>query len=362
MTSVVTFGEIMGRLKPPGFTRLRQGLPGPLEVTFAGAEANVAASLAQFGMDATFVTALPNNDLADACIGALQRCGVASHIIRADYGRLGLYFVEAGANQRPSRVLYDREHSTISMTDPESYDWGSIFESVDWFHVTGITPALSRVAAAATLAAVKAAKAQGLMVSCDLNFRAKLWRWDGGADNRQLANRVMSDILPSVDVLIANEEDCGDVLGIRAESSDVHAGRLDVARYPDVARKVVARFPNVRMVATTLRQSISASHNNWGAMLYTAEADSAVFAPELQDEYRPYEIRNIVDRVGGGDAFAAGLIFALNSEDYRSHREALHFAVAASCLAHSIEGDFNFSDRSEVDALVAGSGAGRVIR
>jgi 2-dehydro-3-deoxygluconokinase len=362
MNSVVTFGEIMGRLTPPGFMRLRQCLPGTLHVTFAGAEANVAASLAFLGAEAKFVTALPDNDLADACIAALQSTGIASHIVRAGYGRLGLYFVEAGANQRPSRVLYDRAESTISLTDPSAYDWPSIFEGADWFHVTGITPAISAAAAEATISAVSAAQQAGLTVSCDLNFRGKLWRWEEGTSTRDLAGRVMSDVLERVDVLIANEEDCGDVLGIRAEDSDVHSGKLEVDRYPDVARTVVQRFPRIQMVATTLRQSISASYNKWGAMLYEAAQDRAYFAPQASGEYSPYEIRNIVDRVGGGDAFAAGLIFALRSPDYAGSQEALGFATAASCLAHSIEGDFNYSSRAEVDALAGGSASGRVVR
>ncbi|MAI70827.1 MAG: carbohydrate kinase [Rhodopirellula sp.] len=362
MKSIITFGEIMGRLTPPGFVRLGQGLPGTLEVTFAGAEANVAASLAFFGADAKFVTALPHNDLADACIASLQATGMASHIVRTDYGRMGLYFLEKGANQRPSRVIYDRDHSAISLTEPQVYDWSGIFTDGQWFHVTGITPAISSQAAEATVAAVRAAKQAGLTVSCDLNFRAKLWQWEPETSKRDLAKRVMSEVLTSVDVLIANEEDCGDVLGIRGEHADVHSGKLDSASYPEVARQVVADFPNIGIVATTLRESLSASHNNWGAMLYAAQSETAIFSPRRSSDYAPYEIRNIVDRVGGGDSFAAGLIFALTNPDYSSLEEALDFAVAASCLAHSIEGDFNHSSRAEVDALAGGSGSGRVVR
>ncbi len=362
MTRIVTFGEIMGRLTPPGFQRIRQSLPGDLQVSFAGAEANVAASLALLGADAMFVTALPENDLADACVAALQSCSVALHLVRTDFGRLGLYFVETGANQRPSRVLYDRDHSAISMTDREAYDWPRIFHSADWFHVTGITPAISPLAAEAALDAVRAAKSAGLAVSCDLNFRGKLWRWERGTPPRDLARRVMSEILEAVDVLIANEEDCEDVLGIRAEQTDVDAGRIAIDRYPDVARHVVRQFPNIGLVATTLRESITASHNNWGAMLYEASSDNALFAPQHEGEYRPYEIRNIVDRVGAGDAFAAGLIFALTCDDYDTMDGCLKFAVAASCLAHSIEGDFNHCGRAEIDALAGGSVSGRVVR
>ncbi len=362
MTRIVTFGEIMGRLTPPGFTRLRQGLPGTLDVSFAGAEANVAASLSFLGADATFVTALPDNELSDACIAMLQSTGMACHIIRADYGRLGLYFLETGANQRPSRVIYDRDESAISLTDSAAYDWSSVFDGADWFHVTGITPALSAAAAEATIDAVRQAQASGLTVSCDLNFRGKLWRWDDSVSPRELAGRVMRDVLPHVDVLIANEEDCGDVLGIRALGADIAGGQLNVARYPDVAIQVIHEFPNISLVATTLRESISASHNNWGAMLFDVVSDHAYFAPRAGEKYQPYEIRNIVDRVGGGDAFAAGLIFALTCEDYDGPQQALDFAVAASCLAHSVRGDFNFCSRGEVDALVTGSGSGRVVR
>ncbi|MGB7345654.1 MAG: sugar kinase [Pirellulaceae bacterium] len=360
MKRIVTFGEIMGRLTPPGFTRLRQGLPGTLNVSYAGAEANVAASISMLGGEASFVTALPNNDLTDACIASLQATGMASHIIRTEYGRLGLYFLETGANQRPSRVIYDRDHSAISLTDPAAYDWPSIFTGASWFHVTGITPALSGATAQATIDSVSAAKAAGLTVSCDLNFRGKLWQWDESVSNRELAGRVMRDVLPFVDVLIANEEDCSDVLGIIA--GDVHSGQLDVQRYPEVARQIVSEFPNIQMVATTLRESLSASHNRWGAMLYDAASDEAEFSPQVSGQYQPYEIRNIVDRVGGGDSFAAGLIFALTSDDYVTAADALNFAVAASCLAHSVPGDFNYATRAEVDALASGSASGRVVR
>jgi len=363
MTRVVTFGEIMARLAPPGFLRLRQAVPGTLEVTFAGAEANVAASLVNLGSAAALVTALPDNPLADACVQTLRGLGIdTQYILRANAGRLGLYFVETGANQRPSRVLYDRAGSSISLAAPDAFDWNVIFDGVSWFHVTGITPALSRRAADATLHAVQCAKRHGLTVSCDLNFRGKLWRWEPPTPARDLAGRVMRQVLPHVDVLIANEEDCGDVLGIRAGQTDVEAGQLDVEHYPDMARQVVAQFPNMRFVATTLRQSISASHNNWGAMLLDVVADDAHFAPCRDGAFQPYEIRNIVDRVGGGDAFAAGLIFGLTQGGRTDTSRALDFATAASCLAHSIRGDFNFVSRPEVEALVGGGASGRVVR
>jgi len=353
----------MARLSPPGFLRLQQVLPGSLDVTFAGAEANVAVSLAQLGANVGVVTALPRNTLAAACLSTLRSMGVDTDgVVQSDEGRFGLYFVEAGANQRPSRVEYDRSGSTISLTSAEQYDWETIFSGAQWLHVTGITPALSRQAAAATMHAVQKAKDAQLNVSCDLNYRAKLWRWEEGTEPTQLAGRVMRELLPFVDLLIANEADCGDVLGIRAGQSDLHSGSIDIEAYPDVARQVISEFSNIRMIGTTLRQSISASHNDWGAMLYDATHDRALFAPQENGEFRPYEIRNIIDRVGGGDSFAAGLLFALDSEEFPELEDALRFAAAASCLAHSVVGDFNYSSRAEIDALMGGSTSGRVVR
>ena len=363
MAHFITFGEIMMRMAPPGFLRLQQTLPGSVDVTFAGAEANVAASLSMLGADVGFITALPDNPLADACLNTLRGLGIGtSGVLRSTEGRLGIYFVEAGANQRPSRVTYDREGSSIGLASPGAWDWDRLLLGARALHVTGITPALSKEAAQSTLAAVQAAQTHQVQVSCDLNYRAKLWNWQPGTARQQLAGETMSQILPFIDVLIANEADCGDVLGIHAGHSHVESGNVEVDAYPDVARQVADRFPNIKLVATTLRESISASHNNWGAMLFDVAGDKAFFAPETAGIYEPYEIRNIVDRVGGGDSFSAGLLFALNHEDYQGPREALQFAAAASCLAHSVVGDFNFSCRAEVDALMGGSSAGRVVR
>lgn len=363
MADFVTFGEIMMRMAPPGFLRLQQTLPGSLEITFAGAEANVAASLSMLGAKVRFVTALPGNPLTDACVQNLRGLGIdTSHVLRRDEGRLGIYFVEAGANQRPSRVTYDREGSTISLQNADAYDWKSILAEAHSLHISGITPALSESAAQATLRAVQVAQELDVQVSCDLNYRAKLWNWRPGTDRKDLAAEVMSEILPHVDILIANEADCGDVLNIHAGDSEVESGNVQVDAYPDVARQVAGRFPNLSLIATTLRESVSASHNNWGAMLFDVQQDQASFAPEVDGQYQPYQIRNIVDRVGGGDAFAAGLLFALNHDDYPTHADALRFACASSCLAHSVLGDFNFSSRSEVDALAGGSVSGRVVR
>ncbi|ARN56956.1 sugar kinase [Sedimentisphaera salicampi] len=362
MKKVVTFGEIMGRIMPEGFMRFRQCLPGKVDMLFAGAEANVAVSVSQLGGEAEFVTALPENDIASACIAELSSLGVAtSHIIRSD-GRLGLYFTEPGANQRPSRVIYDRSYSAISKAEPADYDWDGVFSDAGWLHISGITPAISKNAAESTLAAVKKAKQAGVTISCDLNFRAKLWKWKQGIEPQALAREVMSEIVSGVDVLIANEEDADCVLGIKAENTDVEAGSLDVQAYKDVAAKISRAFPNIEKIATTFRESVSASHNNWGAMLYDCKQAKAFYAPTEAGEYQPYRITDIVDRVGGGDAFAAGLIFALNTPELSGCREAVSFAAASSCLAHSIKGDFNFSTRSEVEALAGGNASGRVVR
>ncbi|GAB4182837.1 MAG: hypothetical protein Fur0032_23860 [Terrimicrobiaceae bacterium] len=363
MNTIVTFGEVMGRLAPEGFLRFRQSLPGKLDLTFGGAESNVAASLAQLGASARFVTALPRHPIADACVAVFTGLGVdTSCIVRNDAGRLGLYFLENGANQRPSNVIYDRAYSAISLTPASDYPWDRIFSDAKWLHTTGITPALSRTAAESVIHAVKSAKAAGLMVSCDLNFRKKLWNWEPGTDSKALAGNTMREVLPYVDVLIANEEDAADVLGIHAANTDVDSGQLDISAFPEVADKIAKEFQNIRQVAITLRESISASNNNWGAMLYDVATGGAHFAPMRDGQYRPYEIRNIVDRVGGGDSFGAGLIFALNTPELSEPSRAISFAVAASCLCHSISGDINYTSRSEVEALMKGSGSGRVVR
>ena len=362
MKPIVTFGEIMCRLASPGNLRLRQ--TRELEVTYAGAEASVAASICNFGGVARYVTALPKHALAEATMDTLRAVGIDTRfVLRTDNGRLGLYFLETGANQRPSNVIYDRADSAIACTSADQYDWDAVFDGAQWLHLSGITPALSKIAAEATLVSAQRAKAAGLQVSIDLNFRKKLWQWDPPKPPRELAEETVRTILPFVDVVIANEEDCSDVLSIHAADTDVHAGTLNTARYPDVARQVVSQFSNVRKVAITLRESLSATHNNWGAMLYDAELDLPFFAPlDADGEYKSYQIKNIVDRVGGGDAFAGGLIFALTTPELGEPQMAVKYAVAASCLKHSIKGDFNFSTRAEVETLKGGSASGRVVR
>ncbi|HEY3378643.1 MAG TPA: sugar kinase [Armatimonadota bacterium] len=362
--SIVTFGEVMGRIAPRGELRFVQALPGAMEFTFGGGEANVAVSLALFGADATFVTALPKNPIADACVMTLRGLGVhTDKIVRTANGRLGLYYLETGANQRASNVVYDRDDSSLMLTQATAYDWASLFAGARWFHFTGITPALSANTAEATLLAAQAAKAAGLTVSCDLNFRKKLWTWQPGTKQRDLAEATMRKILPFVDVVIANEEDAEKVLGIHAAGADIEGGALNVEAYRDVAAQIVSQFPNVSKVAITLRESISATHNNWGGMLFDAATGQACFAPlDGAGNYTPYEIRDIVDRVGGGDSFGAGLIFALTTDGLNTPENAIRYAVAASCLKHSILGDFNYATRAEVEGLMAGQASGRVNR
>jgi 2-dehydro-3-deoxygluconokinase len=364
MAKLVTFGDIMRRLQTQAGRRFRQSIPGDMEVIFGGAEANVAASFALLGGEASFVTAMPDNTISDACLGSLRAVGVdVSHIVRSKKGRLGIYFAEAGADQRPGNVIYDRDYSSVSMENTGNYRWNRIFKGADWFHTTGITPALSKIAARVAQNAVEVAKKAGLTVSCDLNFRKKLWRWEEGTGANDLAGRVMSKLLPFVDVLIANEEDVGDVLGIKDDSLDTAGGAIDVQKYPGIAKKVAQKFPNIKKIAFTLRESISATHNNWGCMIYDTASASAHFAPLSGASYNPYHITDIVDRIGGGDSFGAALIYASLDDELKSSDDKIAaFAAAASCLCHSIYGDFNYSTKNEVLALMNGSTSGRIVR
>jgi 2-dehydro-3-deoxygluconokinase len=360
----LSFGEIMLRVAPPGFLRFRQVLPGAVQVTFGGGEANVCASLAMLGRPTRYLTALPKHPMAQSIVDTLRGLGIDTGcILRREAGRLGIYFVETGANQRGSQVIYDREHSAISLADPEEYDFFAALEGTTRLHVTGITPAISENAFRATLELTRRAHELGVTVSCDLNFRKKLWRWRPTADAPSLARECMSEILENVDLVIGNEEDAEKVLGIQAEGTSVETGTINARAYHQVARRIREQFPNVSLVAITLRESVSASHNNWGAMLFDCKADKAHLAPLDEDgNYRPYEIRDIVDRVGAGDSFAAGLIYALDSKDTGDPFDALRFAVAASCLKHSIHGDFNYVTVDEIKALAAGQASGRVQR
>lgn len=341
--TIVTFGEIMLRLAPPGFERFLQ--TPQFVATFGGGEANVAVQLAMLGMPAAYVTVLPDkHPVADAVIGELRRFGVdASRIVRGK-GRMGIYYLEAGANQRPSKVVYDRESSAIALAKPGDIDWDKAFEGAGWFHITGITPAISATAAALALESAEKARAKGLTVSCDLNYRKNLWKWG------KPAAEVMRELTKFVDIAIANEEDVQMTLGIQA-AVDVRSGNLDPARYEQLTAEVLAEFPNLKAIAITLRESKSASHNGWSACLN----DRQEFIVS-----RHYDITHIVDRVGGGDSFAGGLIYGFQM--LPTHREALEFAVAASCLKHSVPGDFSRFTVDEVKALLKEGGSGRVQR
>ncbi len=342
MSKIVTFGEIMLRLKSPGNERFFQS--PMLEATFGGGEANVAVGLARYGLDTAFVSLIPNNKIGDSCVSELRKHGVDTTDIIRKGDRLGIYFLEAGANQRPSRVIYDRAHSSISEAKAGDINWSTIFSSASWFHITGITPAISASAAELSLESVKKAKDMGITVSCDLNYRNKLWKYG------KEAPEVMGELVKYVDVIIGNEEDCQKSLGINVDV-DVEGGSLDATKYKNLTNKVMEKFPNIKKMAITMRESHSANDNGWSAVLNNR--DGFIVS-------RKYEIKNIVDRVGGGDSFASGLIYGLNT--YSEDVEALNFAVAASCLKHSILGDLPLLTVDEVLSLSGGDASGRVQR
>lgn len=333
----------MLRLATPG--HLRFGQASSYEATYGGGEANVAVSLSNFGMDAEFVTRLPENDIADACLRELRGLGVGTgHIVRGG-DRMGIYFLETGAVSRASKVIYDRAGSSFAGIAPGMVDWDEVFRGADWFHWTGITPAVSEGAAEACLEAVKAADRLGLRISCDLNFRKKLWKWG------KTASEVMPGLVSYCDVIIGNEEDAEKVFGIKPEGFRAEEGRIESARFGAVAKSLVQLFPKASKVAITLRGSINADHNTWGAVLYDGE--------RLLESKR-YDISDIVDRVGGGDSFGGGLIYGLLN--YDDDGKALDFAVAASCLKHTVPGDYNRVSVAEVETLMQGNGSGRVSR
>ena len=339
---IVTFGEIMMRLNPEGYRRFVQA--DRFEASYAGGEANVAVSLANYGIDASFVTKLPANPLGESARNAVRRFGVDTSSIVWGGPRLGIYFVEKGASQRASKVVYDRAASSIALATRKDFDWAKILKGAKWFHFTGITPALGGELPAICLDALKYCKAHKIAVSCDLNYRGKLW-------SKAEAGKCMAKLVPYVDVLIANEADAADVFGIVGKGSDVESGKLDKQGYVSVAEQLVKRF-GCKKVAITLRTSISAFDNLWAGMLYDAKTKKACFS-------REYPV-HIVDRVGGGDSFGGGLIYALTAG--KSTQGAIDFAVAASCLKHSIEQDFNLVTIPEVETLAAGNGTGRVQR
>jgi 2-dehydro-3-deoxygluconokinase len=341
---VVTFGEIMVRLSPPNFKRFIQ--TRSFDVIYGGGEANVAVSLANYGIPVDYITKLPNNEIGDACIHFLRQFGVNTKNIVRGGNRIGLYYLEMGSSIRPSKVIYDRANSAISEADSQDFNWHEIFEGATWFHWTGITPAISQNLANICLEAVKVAKENNVTVSCDLNYRSKLWKY--GKEPKE----VMPELVKYCDVAIGNEEDAEKVLGIRAPDTDVTIGKLDAANYRFVVEEIVEQYPNLKKVAITLRGSISASYNTWSAVLY--DGSKMYVAPQ-------YEITPIVDRVGGGDSFMGGLIYGLLT--YKDDLQiALNFAVAASCLKHTILGDFNLVSVDEILKLMGGDTSGRVSR
>ncbi len=344
MKKVVTFGEILLRLAPPGF--LRFGQARSFAASFGGGEANVAVSLARFGMAADFVTRLPKNDLGDACLAELAGHGVGTAKIIRGGSRIGIYFLETGADQRASKVIYDREGSSVARITKGMVDWDAVFADADWFHWTGITPAVSESLCDACREGIVNAKEKGLTVSCDLNYRAKLWQWG------KKAQEVMPELVRHCDIAVGNEEDADRVFGIKAKGADVAAGKVEAEKYGAVAEELLGRFPNLRLIGITLRGSLSASHNTWSGVLHDGE--------KLYTAAQ-YDVTDIVDRVGTGDAFAGGLIYGLRT--YGGERQkALDFAVAAACLKHSISGDFNLATVEEVERVMSGETSGRVSR
>ena len=340
MKKIVTFGELMLRLAPEGYLRFVQS--EKYQATFGGAEANVAVSLANYGMDVAFVSKLPAHEIGQSAVNSLRKFGVDTSKIVRGGERVGIYYCEKGASQRPSKVIYDRAYSSIAMAEKSDFDWDKIFDGVEWFHFTGITPALSDGMAEICVEACKKAKEKNITVSCDLNFRKKLW-------SKEKAGQVMGELCQYIDYCIANEEDAKDVFGIEADNTDIYGGKLDREGYISVAKKLTDRF-NFKGVAITLRESKSANDNDWSGMLYTD--GKAVFSKKYS--------MHIVDRVGGGDSFGGGLIYALLNG--KSTQEAIEFAVAASALKHSIEGDYNRVGVAEVEKLAGGDGSGRVQR
>ena len=361
---VAGFGEVMLRLCPQGKKRFAQVIPGALDATFGGGEANVCASVAMLGGRSRYLTALPDNPISRAF--AAQLGGMGCDVSRIHYdkiGRMGVYYAEHGSNMRGSNVVYDRDGSTISLLPAAAYDFDAMLDGVTHLHLTGITPSLTRNAYEATLAMAQKAAEQGITISVDLNYRKKLWNWEPGTAKNALAARCMGEIVPFTDIIIGNEEDASDVFGISASNTSIESGKLNIDGYKEVAAKLAARFTKAKFVAITLRESISADHNNWGGMLYDCATKQAYFAPlDAEGGYAPYQIRNIVDRFGGGDSFCAGLLYALNTEAYSEPAKAIRFAVAASALKHTISGDYNYSSAAEVDSLMNGSVSGRVKR
>jgi len=341
---IITFGEIMLRLATPDHQRFSQATS--FCASFGGGEANVAVSLANFGLQTEFVTRLPKNDLGQSVLMDLKKHNVGTNHILQGGERLGIYFLETGSVSRPSKVIYDRANSSIAEIKPGMIDWDTVFDAAAWFHWTGITPAVSEGAAQVCLEAIKAAKQKGITVSCDLNFRKNLWKWG------RTAGEVMPDLVKYCDIILGNEEDAEKVFGISPDGADVSASHVDAAMYESVCIKLKKQFPEAKKIIITLRGSINADHNTWSGVLYDGEK---LFEAPV------YQITHIVDRVGGGDSFMAGIIYGITNYP-GDDQKALNFAVAASCLKHTIPGDFNLVSVSEVEQLMKGDGSGRVVR
>jgi len=345
MTDFLSFGEIMLRLRTPGYERFFQS--PQFEATFGGGEANVAVSLCNYGFDAGFISALPDNDIGQSAINSLRALGVDTSNVLRQGDRVGIYFLETGANQRPSKVIYDRAYSAISQCKPGDFDWSKIFKGTKWLHITGITPALSQDSADLSLECVRAAQEAGVTVSCDFNFRGKLWKYG------KAAPEVMRDLVKYVDVGIANEEDCQKSLGISVDVDvESGSGHLDTSKYEELTTKMLDIYPDMKTIAITLRAAVNANINGWQACMRNRGEDFLLS--------KKYELTDIVDRVGGGDSFASAFIAGLNL--YDDPQQSLEFAVAGSALKHSILGDFNRVSRKEVEALMGGDGSGRVQR
>ncbi len=343
MSRVVSFGEIMMRLNTPGYSRFSQAMPGSMNITFAGAEANISASLAFLGIETALVTALPNHAIADACLADLRRLGVQTkHIVRSPLGRMGLYFYEQGVNQRSGHVIYDREQSTLSLLEASAYDWNRIFEDCQIFVISGITPALSSTAAEVTKHAIQMARQANIRVVCDLNFRSKLWRWDKAKSAQILASKCMTELMRDVDICVCGIDDAVNILGVQREPE-----------LRSMVLQMIEKFPQLSHVALTLRDGSSSVELKFGGALYDAHQQALHVVS-------PYSIPLVVDRLGAGDAFTAGIIFGL-IQDFHAE-QMIHFATAAGCLAHSTEGDYHCSTRLEIESVMHGDSGGRVIR
>ncbi len=339
----------MARLEPPGFQRFQQVMPGSLKVTFAGSEASIAASYAYLGGEATFVTALPHHEIAEACLADLRSLGVDTrHIVRTHEGRLGLYYFERGVNQRPANVIYDRDGSSVSLTPADAYNWDQIFDEAEWFVISGITPAISRNAATVSRIAVEEAARRNVRICCDMNYRSKLWKWDPSFSSRELAGNTMRQLLPFVDLFMTGQEDLVDTFGYDSQTDPML-----------LIQPLIAEFPKIGSVAMSRRVSTSASFQKYGGLLYDVESDQVHSAPS---EDSLYEINPIIDRLGAGDAFTAGLLFAMTTTELADPEIAIQFATAAGCLAHSNEGDYHYSSRAEIERLMTGNASGRVRR